>query len=165
MLDSLSGCLTPIIPMLIVSAMFKTLTAVLGENMLNVLASSSDLYVLFTFVGDAAFYFLPIAIGYTSAKKFGVIPVLGILMGAILIHPTFIGLADEGAAFSILGIPTTALNYTSSIDNVLCRTIFQQIHPGCCTTDLFSIFYNSRYASVGILFVSTRWSFHWGVHL
>lgn len=115
MLDSLSGCLTPIIPMLIVSAMFKTLTAVLGENMLNVLASSSDLYVLFTFVGDAAFYFLPIAIGYTSAKKFGVIPVLGILMGAILIHPTFIGLADEGAAFSILGIPTTALNYTSSI--------------------------------------------------
>lgn len=114
-LDNVSGCLTPLIPMLIVSAMFKTLTAVFGENMLNILASSSDIYTLFTFVGDAAFYFLPIAVGYTSAKKFGATPIIGILMGAILIHPTFIGVADAGASFSVFGIPALALNYTSSI--------------------------------------------------
>lgn len=113
-LDNVSGCLTPLIPILIVSAMFKTVTAVFGENMLNILAASSDLYTLFNFVGDAAFYFLPVAVGYTSAKKFGATPILGILMGAILIHPTFIGLAD-GGSFSVFGIPTLALNYTSSI--------------------------------------------------
>ena len=61
-LSSLSGCLTPIIPILIVSAMFKTLIAVFGPNMLNVMPETSNLYVLFNFSGDAAFYFLPVAV-------------------------------------------------------------------------------------------------------
>lgn len=114
-LSSLSGCLTPIIPILIVSAMFKTLIAVLGPNMMNVMPETSDLYILFNFAGDAAFYFLPVAVGYTSAKKFGVTPVLGILMGAILIHPTFSGMAGSEEAFTVFGIPCLTQNYTSSI--------------------------------------------------
>ena len=114
-LNSLSGCLTPIIPMLIVSAMFKTLTAVLGPDMFNILTDTSDIYTLFTFVGDAAFYFLPIAVGYTSAKKFGANPILGILMGAILIHPTLIDMANTGTEFTVFGIPCLVQSYTSSI--------------------------------------------------
>lgn len=114
-LSSLSGCLTPIIPILIVSAMFKTLIAVFGPNMLNVIPEASDLYILFNFSGDATFYFLPVAVGYTSAKKFGVNPVLGILMGGILIHPTLGGIAANGEAFTVFGIPCLAQNYTSSI--------------------------------------------------
>lgn len=114
-LNALSGCLTPIIPMFIVSAMFKTIVAVFGPNLLNVLSETSDLYVLFTFVGDAAFYFLPVAIGYTSAKKFDLNPVMGILMGAILIHPTLINLANEGTNFTVYGIPCLVQNYSSTI--------------------------------------------------
>ncbi|MEG0737176.1 MAG: PTS transporter subunit EIIC, partial [Longicatena sp.] len=114
-LDGFSGCLTPIIPMLIVSAIFKTLTAVLGANMLNAISETSDVFILFTFVGDTSFYFLPIAVGYTAAKKFGASPILGILMGAILIHPTFLAMASEGKGFTVLGIPSLVQNYTSSI--------------------------------------------------
>ncbi|MCI8374050.1 MAG: PTS transporter subunit EIIC [Lachnospiraceae bacterium] len=114
-LSSLSGCLTPIIPILIVSAMFKTLTAVFGPNMLNVMPETSNLYVLFNFSGDAAFYFLPVAVGYTAAKRFGVNPVLGILMGGILIHPALSKIAEAGEAFTVFGIPCLAQNYTSSI--------------------------------------------------
>lgn len=114
-LSALSGCLTPIIPILIVSAMFKTLIAVFGPNMLNVMPETSNLYILFNFVGDASFYFLPVAVGYTAAKKFGVTPVLGILIGAILIHPTFSGMADGETAFTVFGIPCLVQNYTSSI--------------------------------------------------
>ena len=58
-LDALAGCLTPLIPLLVAASMFKMLVAVLGPGMLNVLAAESDLYALFTFVGDAGFYFLP----------------------------------------------------------------------------------------------------------
>lgn len=114
-LNVLSGCLTPIIPMFIVSAMFKTLIAVFGPNLLNVLQETSDLYVLFTFVGDAAFYFMPVAVAYTAAKKFDLNPIMGILMGAILIHPTLINLATEGASFSVYGIPCLVQNYSSTI--------------------------------------------------
>ena len=82
----------PAIPAIVASAFFKMLVAILGPDLLNVSQEGNDLYTLLTFVGDAAFYFFPVIVGYTSAKKFNLNPVLGILMGAILIHPTFVGL-------------------------------------------------------------------------
>ncbi|RCW63142.1 PTS transporter subunit EIIC [Saliterribacillus persicus] len=114
-LDGLAGCLTPLIPLLLAAAMFKLFVSVLGPTMLNVINESSDLYTLFTFVGDAGFYFLPVIVGYTAAKKFGVTPVIGMFIGGILLHPTLIGMATEETAFSVYGIPTQAMNYSSTI--------------------------------------------------
>lgn len=114
-LDGLSGSLTPLIPLLLAAAIFKMLVALLGPTMLKVLVPTSDLYVLFTFVGDAGFYFFPIFIGYTSAKKFGVTPVLGMFLGAILIHPSFLALVTAGTKFTIYGLPVSLQNYTSSV--------------------------------------------------
>ena len=90
-LDAISGSMGPAIPAIVASAFFKMLVAVLWPDVLDVLHEGNDLYTFFTFVGDAAFYFFPVIVGYTSAKKFNLNPVLGILMGAILIHPTFVG--------------------------------------------------------------------------
>ena len=36
-------------------SLFKLFVAVLGPNMLNMINESSDMYKLFTFVGDAGF--------------------------------------------------------------------------------------------------------------
>lgn len=68
-LDYLSGSLTPLIPVMLTASLFKTLVAILGPSLLNVLSESSDLYTLFTFVGDAGFYFFPVFLGYTAAKN------------------------------------------------------------------------------------------------
>lgn len=114
-LDYMAGSLTPLIPMLIAAAMFKTLVAILGPSMLGVLSETSDLYVLFTFVGDAAFYFFPIIIGYTAAKKLNCSPILGMFLGGILVHPTFVGMAAEGASFSVFGIPCSVQSYSATI--------------------------------------------------
>ena len=69
-LDVISGCMGPAIPAIVASAFFKMLVAILGPDLLNVLEEGNDLYTLLTFVGDAAFYFFPVIVGYTSAKKF-----------------------------------------------------------------------------------------------
>lgn len=114
-LDNLAGCLTPLIPLLMAASIFKLLTAVLGPSMLNLISEGSDLYTLLTFVGDAGFYFLPVIVGYTAAKKFGVTPMIGMFMGGILIHPTFTAMAQEGASFTVFGIPCSVQNYSSSI--------------------------------------------------
>lgn len=45
-------------------------------------------YLMFNAVGDALFRFLPILLGYTSAKKFNVKPFVGMLIGAALCYPT-----------------------------------------------------------------------------
>ena len=114
-LDALSGSLGPVIPVITACAFFKMLISLLGPDMLGVLAAKSDIYTLLTFVGDAGFYFFPVIIGYTAAKKFNVMPVLGILLGCIMMHPTFTGMAAEGTAFKVFGIPCMVQNYSSTI--------------------------------------------------
>ncbi len=115
-LDALSGSLGPVIPAIVACAFFKMLTSLLGPDILNVLPVDSNVYKLFTFVGDSAFYFFPVICGYTAAKKFNVTPVLGILLGGIMLHPTFTAMAAEGVTdFTVFGIPTIVQNYGSTV--------------------------------------------------
>ena len=114
-MDVLGGSLIPLIPMLITAAMFKTIVSLLGPDMLNVLPVDSDLYTLFTFVGDAGFYFFPVVVGYTAAKTFGVTPVLGMFLGGILMHPSFIDMAAKNIPFSVYGISIVPQNYSGTI--------------------------------------------------
>ena len=105
--------------MLIAASMFKTLAAILGPDMLHWIDASSTLYILFTFVGDAGFYFFPIMIGYTAAKRFNCNVLLGMFIGAIMLHPTFVQMAENGSAFDVYGIPCHVQNYSSTIIPIL----------------------------------------------
>lgn len=115
LLDVLASCLMPLIPMLIAASLFKTVAAIIGPDMLGLVDAKDDLYVLFSFVGDAGFYFFPIMIGYTASKRFGCNPILGMFLGAIMLHPTFVALAQGEEAFTVYGIPCHVQNYSSSI--------------------------------------------------
>lgn len=122
-LDGVAGCMTPLIPLLLVAGLLKMIPTLFGPGVLNLMSAESDLYTLFTFLGDAGFYFLPVAIGYTGAKKFGATPILGILLGAMLIHPTFVAMAGtEGASFSVFGIPCALQNYSSTVVPMILAT-------------------------------------------
>lgn len=127
--DGVSGCVVPLIPMIMVAGLLRMLPTLLGDTLLQltgtaVIAPGSDLYTLLTFCGDAGLYFLPIAVGYTGAKKFGCTPVLGILLGGMLIHPTFLAMAGsmEPVAFTVFGIPCTLGTYTQTIIPMILAT-------------------------------------------
>lgn len=83
-LNYLSSSMVPMIPVLMCAGLFKTVAVVLGPTMAGVLSDTSDLYVLMNMVYDAAFYFIPIYLGYNAAKNIGVTPVLGALWAAFL---------------------------------------------------------------------------------
>lgn len=114
-LGALAGCMTPAIPVLLACGIVKTIAAVFGPTLLGWIPQNSNLYTLFTFVGDAGFYFMPVYIGYTAAKKFECTPMMGILMGAILIHPTLVQMATDHTAFDVYGIPASVQNYSSTV--------------------------------------------------
>lgn len=114
-LSALSASMTPLIPILLCAGFSKTIVAVFGPDLLGWLTETSSTYILFNFVGDAGFYFLPVFAAYTAAKHFETSEVIALLLGAIMIHPTLIQMATDGTAFSVYGIPTTALNYTSTV--------------------------------------------------
>lgn len=111
--DSISGCITPLIPVLIGAGFIKII--VLLCEQFGILAAGDPTHTVLTFVGDAGFYFLPVMVGATAAKKFGANLGLGMLMGAILIHPTLISSVAEGVSLNVYGIPVYAASYTSTI--------------------------------------------------
>ena len=110
-LNYLSSSMVPMIPVLMCAGLFKTVAVVLGPTMAGVLTETSDLYVLMNMVYDAAFYFIPVYLGYNAAKNIGVTPVLGAFMGGILIDPTMIQMARNGVQSSVYGIPCAAANH------------------------------------------------------
>lgn len=113
-LDYLSGCMTPLIPAMITAAMFKTIQVILGPDLFNLIGTKSDIYQLCGFLYSAFFYFLPIFLGFTAAKKLGASQVMGLYVGAMLLVPELVQLAEK--SFKVYGfIPTTIHDYSQSV--------------------------------------------------
>ena len=119
-LNYLSGSMTPLIPVMMAAGLCKALCAVLGPDLLKVLAEDSDLYIILDFLYDAGFYFLPILVGFNAAKKLGLNQLLGAYMGCILMAPDFAALAaTEGASLHIFGVGVTLADYSQTVLPVL----------------------------------------------
>lgn len=117
-MDYLSGSMTQLIPMIMAGGLFRTIAVVLGPQLLNVVTEDSATYqFFFTTLYEAAFYFLPIYLGYAAAKKLGCSQVLGALLGGVLIAPSIVGAAaaEGGGTISVYGISTAAVNYSQSV--------------------------------------------------
>ena len=70
-------------------------------------------------MGDATFYFLPILLANSAAKKLGCNPYLAMMLGGILIHPSFVNLVaaskESGEAITIFMLPIYNASYSSSV--------------------------------------------------
>lgn len=119
LLSYLSGTMVAFIPVMLAAAMFKTLAVILGPGMLGLLAEDDGIYVLLNLLFNAGFYFMPIYLGYTAAKKLGATPVLGMFMGGILIEPSLVQMATEGAKLSVAGFDLPIFNYAQTVFPVL----------------------------------------------
>lgn len=111
--DAISGSITPIIPVFIGAGFIKIVVLLLQQ--FNLMPADSGTMQVLTFVGDAGFYFLPVYIGAFAAKKFGANMALGMLVGAIFIHPSFISAVTNGTALDVYGIPVYSASYSSSV--------------------------------------------------
>ena len=106
------------VDIIMAGGLFRTFAVVFGPTMLNVIAADSATYTFFyTTLYEAAFYFLPIYLGYACAKKLGASPVLGLLCGGVLIAPSIISAAATGGSgvISIYGISIAASNYSQTV--------------------------------------------------
>jgi len=134
-IDGISGSLMPLIPALIGSGMLKVII-ILGE-MAGFLTKDMPTYNVLAFAADAGFYFLPIFLGATAANKFKTNMGLGMLLGAILIHPTIVANVAGGVGMSIFGIPVYGATYASTIFPIIMAVFamsyvekfFQKISP------------------------------------
>ena len=114
-LDYLSGSMAAMIPILLVAGLFKTAQTLIGPSMLGWVGKKSDLFVLLGMVYDAGFYFMPIYLGYSCAKKLGGTPVLGSFLGGVMMGPDLVEMAEDGASFTVYGIPCTPVDYSGTV--------------------------------------------------
>lgn len=132
LIDIISGCFQPILGPLCAAGIIKGLNALL-VFLLGASYSKSGTYLVLYAIGDSVFYFLPIVLGYTAAKKFNVNVVVGLIIGACLCYPTIQTDALSAAGKAIgtipligsyytkfLGIPFISGNYTSTVIPVIC---------------------------------------------
>lgn len=109
-IDVVAGSVSSMLPIIIGCSFIKILVMIFD---LAGMDSSSGTYQVMTFVGDAGFYFMPIYVGGFTAKKLNCSVALGMLLGAILIHPTLIASINEGNQLNVFGINFEMINYSS----------------------------------------------------
>ena len=71
--------------MLAASGILKGILALLTQ--FNVVESSSDTYQFIDAMSSSMFYFLPIIIGFTAARRLGSDPIIVAIIGGILCFP------------------------------------------------------------------------------
>ena len=131
LIDIVSGCFQPILGPLCASGIIRGLNALL-VFLLGTSYNTSGTYLILNAIGDAIFYFLPVILGYTAARKFNVNVVVGMIIGGSLCYPSIQADALSAAGEAIgsipfigdyysrfIGIPFVPANYTSSVVPVL----------------------------------------------
>lgn len=111
----LTASMIPIIGVLAGSGITKGILA--GLVSANVLSDKSGIFMLINTMADTIFYFLPVILGFTAAKKLGSDPIAMAVIGAFLIHPNIIGIAaNKVPEVGIWGnFAVKIMNYSGSV--------------------------------------------------
>ena len=82
----ITGSMIPVIGVLAASGILKGILALLVQ--FKVVADSSDTYQIISAMADSMFYFLPIIIGFTAARRLGSDPIVVAIIGGVLAYPS-----------------------------------------------------------------------------
>lgn len=121
LLDTVSGIFAPVVPLITGAGMIKAILTIL---VVFGLPNDSQEYTILNFIADSGFYFFPVVLAFSSAKKFGCNPYLAAMIGGVLIHPTWTSLVSAGDPVSFFGIPVKLNNYGSSVLPIILTVLF-----------------------------------------
>ena len=88
----ITGSMIPVIGVLAASGILKGILALLVQ--FKVVADSSDTYQIISAMADSMFYFLPIIIGFTAARRLGSDPIVVAIIGGVLAYPSLAHMAN-----------------------------------------------------------------------
>ena len=131
MLKSLADVFVPILPALVAAGLLMGLNNVLtaqglfieGKSLVEAYPQTADLAEMINLFSNAAFTFLPVLIGFSATNIFGGTPVLGAVIGAIMIHPDLLTGYDYGQAlldgtvpaWNIFGFEIAKVGYQGTV--------------------------------------------------
>lgn len=109
----IGGIMMPVLPALIACGMINAVLSILTTA--GVVSAESGIYTLLYGMGNASMYFLPVLVGSSATKFFGIDQYIGAVLGAILLYPTFVAAAGAGDALDLFGMKFTMVSYASTV--------------------------------------------------
>ena len=115
-LDAIIGTMSPLIPAIIGGSMIKLLAMLL--SMTSILSEESSTFNILNAIGDAPFFFLPMLVAVSAARKFNSNVFLALAVAGVMVHPEFMDImlkASEGKEATFAFIPVMSVKYTYTI--------------------------------------------------
>lgn len=113
MIDIISSIFTPLLGAMAASGVLKGLLSIaLAEGWMS---KTESTYVILAAAADSLFYFLPIMLAITTARKFQGNIFVAVSIAGALIYPSIIELFNTKADVSFAGIPVVLMKYTSTV--------------------------------------------------
>lgn len=131
LLKTLADVFVPILPALVASGLLMGINNILtaqgmfvsGKSLVEAFPAIRDVAEMVNLFSNAGFTFLPVLIGFSAAKIFGATPILGAVMGAIMIHPDLMNGYGYGQAlldgtvpyWHIFGLSVAKVGYQGTV--------------------------------------------------
>lgn len=112
-MDFVVAVFTPIIPAIAGAGIFKSFLIL--ASALGWMQTTDPSYQVLSAIPDAVFFFLPLLVTYTAAKKLGVNIPLALGIVGLLVFPTFSGLLTQEGGVALFGLPIPAIAYNAQV--------------------------------------------------
>ena len=113
-LESIASIFQPIIPAITGAGLLKAIMALCSST--GILKSGTQTYIILNAMADAAFYFMPVLLAASCARKFKCNQGNAMALAGVLVYPAFIQLLGGKDAVTFLGfLPITKAVYVSSV--------------------------------------------------
>ncbi|WP_337874080.1 beta-glucoside-specific PTS transporter subunit IIABC [Exiguobacterium sp.] len=112
-IDIISSIFTPLLGVMAGAGILKGLLAIATNA--GWLATDETTYIILNATADSLFYFLPVLLAVTSARKFGANQFVAMTVAGALIYPSIIQLKNEAVPTDFFGVPVMMMSYTSTV--------------------------------------------------
>ncbi|MGV2326836.1 PTS system trehalose-specific EIIBC component [Bacillus velezensis] len=132
---TLSDIFIPILPAIVTAGLLMGLNNILtaegifysAKSIVQVYPQWADLANMINLIAGTAFAFLPALIGWSAVKRFGGSPLLGIVLGLMLVHPDLLNAWGYGAAeqngdipvWNLFGLEVQKVGYQGQVLPIL----------------------------------------------
>lgn len=122
-IDTVSGIFLPLMGVMMGAALIKAIAIMCTT--FGWLSAESPTYTILYAIGDGFFYFMPMFLAFTAAKKFGADRFISVAIGAALVYPDLVSLYNAGTGADFFGIPVVLISYASSVLPVIVAVYVQ----------------------------------------
>lgn len=114
----IGGVFSPVIPVLVAGGLTGAVLTVLTS--LFKMPADSGTYTIFYALNQAAFYFLPIFIGFSAATRLKSNGYLGAFLAAVLLYSTI----NNAEGLSFAGVPVAQVAYNATVFPIILGVLF-----------------------------------------